>query len=83
MLDKLHFGEMADFFQLATGLCGQEWHYNFPPRNCCPAFDKDKCLEPMFGEVVQAQQKPGYAELLIATTSSRTLQKTQCWLLGF
>jgi len=23
-------------------------------RNCCPAFDKDKYLEPMFGDVGQA-----------------------------
>ena len=44
-------------------------------RNRCPAFDKDKYLEPMFGDVGHAQQKPCYAELLIGTTSRRTCKK--------
>jgi len=45
-----------------------------PSRNRCPAFDKDKYFEPMFGDVGQALM-PGYAELPIATTSSRTCTK--------
>ena len=28
-------------------------------RNRCLAFDKDKCLEPVFGDVGQAQTKTG------------------------
>ena len=35
-------------------------------RNRCLAFDKDKYLEPMFGDVGQAQLNLGYAEQLIA-----------------
>ena len=34
--------------------------------------DKDKCLEPMFGDAGQAQQQLGYTKLLIAATPSRT-----------
>jgi len=44
-------------------------------RNRCPAFDKDKCLEPMFGDVGQARTKAAMLLLPIATTSSRTCTK--------
>jgi len=44
-------------------------------RNRCPAFDKDKCLEPMFGDVGQARTNAAILLLLIATTSSRTCTK--------
>ena len=43
--------------------------------NRCPAFDKDKCLEPMFGDVGQARTKAAMLLLPIATTSSRTCTK--------
>ena len=44
-------------------------------RNRCPAFDKDKCLEPMFGDVGQARTKAAMLLLMIDTTSSRTCTK--------
>ena len=44
-------------------------------RNRCPAFDKDKYLEPMFGDAGQARTKAAMLLLPIATTSSRTCTK--------
>ena len=44
-------------------------------RNRCPAFDKDKYLKPMFGDVGQARTKAAMLPLMIATTSSRTCTK--------
>ena len=44
-------------------------------RNRSPAFDKDKYLEPMFGDVFQARTKAAILLMLIATTSSRTCTK--------
>ena len=44
-------------------------------RNRCPAFDKDKYLEPMFGDVGQARTKAAMLLMLIATTSSHTCTK--------
>ena len=38
-------------------------------------FDKDKCLEPMFGDVGQARTNAAMLLLMIATTSSRTCTK--------
>ena len=37
-----------------------------PPETAAWLFDKDKFLEPMFGDVGQAQLNLGYAEQLIA-----------------
>ena len=44
-------------------------------RNRCPAFDKDKYLEPMFGNVGQARTNAAMLLMPIATTSSRTCTK--------
>jgi len=44
-------------------------------RNRCPAFDKDKYLEPMFGDAGQARTDAAMLLLMIATTSSRTCTK--------
>ena len=44
-------------------------------QNRCPAFDKDKCLEPMFGDVGQARTNAAMLPLPIATTSSHTCTK--------
>jgi len=44
-------------------------------RNRGPAFDKDKYLEPMFGDVGQARTNAAMLLLPIATTSSRTCTK--------
>ena len=38
-------------------------------------FDKDKCLEPMFGDVGQARTNAAMLLMQIATTSSRTCTK--------
>ena len=37
-------------------------------RNRCPAFDKVKCLKPMFGDVSQARTNAAMLLLTIATT---------------
>ena len=56
----------------ALGRCG----IRIPSaRNRCPAFDKDKYLEPMFGDVGQARTNAVMLLLPIATTSSRTCTK--------
>ena len=44
-------------------------------RNRCLAFDKDKYLEPMFGDVGQAQTNAAMLLMPIATTSSHTCTK--------
>ena len=44
-------------------------------RNRCLAFDKDKYLEPMFGDVGQARTNAAMLLLMIDTTSSRTCTK--------
>jgi len=44
-------------------------------RNRCPAFDKDKYIEPMFSDVVQARTKAAMLLMPIATTSSHTCTK--------
>ena len=44
-------------------------------QNRCPAFDKDKCLEPMFGDVGQARTNAAMLLMTIATTLSRTCTK--------
>jgi len=44
-------------------------------RNDCPAFDKDKCLELMFGDVGQARTNVAMLLLLIATTLTHTCTK--------
>ena len=44
-------------------------------RNRSPAFDKDKYLEPMFGDVGQARTNAAMLLLIIDTTSSRTCTK--------
>ena len=44
-------------------------------RNHCPAFAKDKYLEPMFGDAGQARTTAAILLMLIATTSSRTCTK--------
>ena len=45
-------------------------------RNRCPAFDKNKYLESMFGDVGQARTKADMLLLPIVTTSNRTCTKT-------
>ena len=54
-----------------------------PARTNARLFDKDKCLEPMFGDVGQARTKAAMLLLMIGTTSSRTCTKpiVACWLL--
>ena len=49
--------------------------------NRCPAFDKVKCLEPMFSDVGQAQTNAAMLLKMIDTTSSRTCTKpiVACW----
>jgi len=46
-----------------------------PPVTTAQLFAKDKCLEPMFGDVGQARTNAAMLLLLIATTSSRTCTK--------
>ena len=46
-----------------------------PPVTAARLGDKDKCLEPMFGDVGQARTNAAMLLLMIATTSSRTCTK--------
>ena len=46
-----------------------------PPETTARLFAKDKCLEPMFGDVGQARTNVAMLLLMIATTSSRTCTK--------
>jgi len=46
-----------------------------PPETAARLFDKDKYLEPMFGDVGQARTNAAILLLPIATTSSRTCTK--------
>ena len=43
-----------------------------PPVTAARLFDKDKCLEPMFGDVGQARTNAAMLLMLIVTTPSRT-----------
>ena len=67
--------------RLTTGLCaGVALEFRLPvtaARLCT----KDKCLEPMFGDVGQARTKAAMLLLMIDTTSSRTCTKptVACW----
>ena len=69
---ELHFHFCMAYNVRALCRCG----ISIPSaRNRCPAFDKDKCLEPMFGDAGQARTKAAMLLLMIATTSSRTCTK--------
>ena len=46
-----------------------------PPVTAARFFDKDKCLEPMFGDVGQARTNAAMLLMPIATTSSRNCTK--------
>ena len=57
-----------------SALC--RWGIRIPSaRNRCPAFDKDKCLEPMLSDVGQARTNAAMLLLMIDTTSSRICTK--------
>ena len=53
----------------------QVWHKNSFRPNKCAAFNKDKYLEPMFGDDSQARTNAAMLLLPIATTSSRICTK--------
>ena len=52
-----------------------------PPVTAAQLFDKDKYLEPMFGDAGQARTDVAMLLLMIATTSSRICTKPTvgCW----
>ena len=58
-----------------TGLCAGVALEFLPPETTARLFDKDKCLEPMFGDAGQARTKAAMLLLMIDTTSSRTCTK--------
>jgi len=58
-----------------TGLCAGVALEFLPPVTDARLFDKDKYLEPMFGDVGQARTNAAMLLLPIATTSSRTCTK--------
>ena len=51
--------------------------------NCCPAFDKNKYVETIFGDVDQPQTNALKCRTIDCYNFKTHLQKTQCWLLGF
>ena len=68
-------GVSKNWLHITTGLCVRCGIRILSARNRCPAFDKDKYLEPMFGDVGQARTKAAMLLMTIATTSSRTCTK--------
>ena len=60
---------------LTTGLCVRYGIRIPSARNHSTAFDKDKYLEPMFGDVGQARTNAAILLKMIDTTSSRTCTK--------
>jgi len=58
-----------------TGLCVRCGIRIPSAPNRCPAFDKDKYLEPMFGDAGQARTNAAMLLMPIATTSSHTCTK--------
>jgi len=44
-------------------------------RNHSPAFDKDKCLDPIFGDVGHARTNAAMLLMMIETISTRTCTK--------
>ena len=52
-------------------------------RNRCPAFDKDKYLEAMFGDVGQARTNAAMLLMPIDTTSGRTFTQNPLLCLQF
>ena len=60
---------------LTTGLCAGVALEFRPPVTAARLFDKDKYLEPMFGDVGHARTNAAILLMPIATTSSRTCTK--------
>ena len=58
-----------------TGLCAGVALEFRPPVTAALLFAKDKCLEPMFGDVGQARTNAAMLLQMIGTTSSRTCTK--------
>ena len=57
------------------GLCAGVALVFRPPVTTAWLFDKDKCLESMFGDIGQARTNAAMLILMIDTTSSRTCTK--------
>ena len=60
---------------LTLGLCAGVALEFLPPVTAARLFDKNKYLEPMFGDVVQARTNAAMLLMPIATTSSHTCTK--------
>jgi len=73
MFCKSYLKFLSVALQLTTGLCIRCGIRIPTPCNRSSSFDKDKYLEPMFGEVGQARTNAAKLLMPIATTSSRTL----------
>ena len=67
--------EPAVELPLTLGLCAGVALEFLPPVTAARLFDKDKYLEPMFGDVGQARTKAAILLMSIATTSSHTCTK--------
>ena len=64
-----------NLLQATLGLCAGVALEFRPPETTARLFTKDKCLEPMFGDVGQARTNATMLLMSIATTSSRTCTK--------
>ena len=67
--------EPAELLQATLGICAGVALVFRPPVTAARLCTKDKCLEPMFGDVGQARTKAAMLLLPIVTTSSRTYTK--------
>ena len=68
-------GSVRIKWHVTTGLCAGVVLEFRPPVTAARLFAKDKCLEPMFGDVGHARTNAAMLLLPIATTSSRTCTK--------
>ena len=71
----MNFVEFPQKLPLTLGLCAGVALEFRPPVTSARLFDKDKYLEPMFGNVGQARTNAAMLLLMIDTTSSRTCTK--------
>ena len=72
---KYNVSTVAKKWQVSTGLCAGVALEFRPPETAAQLCDKDKYLEPMFGDVGQARTNAAMFLMPIDTISNRTCTK--------
>ena len=70
---------MSSCIPLSLGLCVRCGIRIPSARNRCPAFDEDKCLEPMFGDVGRARAKARICRTADCYNLKPNLHKPHYW----